>query len=112
MDTRLDYGRTGLTIALPDSPNVSIVNPAKGEPLADPTAAVEQALLHPIAARPLHEIARGRCDAVVVISDKTRPVPNGIVLPPVLRTIEAAGIARERIEILVATGLHRANTRE
>ena len=56
------------------------------------------------------ELARGRRDAVVVISDKTRPVPNGIVLPPILRTLEAAGIARERIEILVATGLHRANT--
>ena len=47
-----------------------------------------------------------------MISDKTRPVPNGIVLPPILRTLEAAGIARERIEILVATGLHRANTRD
>jgi len=112
MDIHLDYGRTGLMIALPESPHVSIVNPAKGEPLGDPTNAVEQALLHPIGAQPLREVARGRRDAVVVISDKTRPVPNGVVLPPVLRTIENAGVARERIEILVATGLHRANTRE
>jgi nickel-dependent lactate racemase len=47
-----------------------------------------------------------------VISDKTRPVPYGVVLPPLLRTLEDAGIAPERIEILVATGLHRANTPE
>src|SRR5205823_12331250 len=48
----------------------------------------------------------------VVISDKTRPVPNGVVLPPILETLERAGIPRERIEIVVGTGLHRANTRE
>ena len=112
MDIRLDYGRAGLDISVPDSLRVSVLNPSKGEPLGDPTGAVEQALLHPIGARPLHEIARGRREAVVVISDKTRPVPNGIVLPPILRTLAAAGIARERIEILVATGLHRANTRD
>ena len=49
---------------------------------------------------------------MVVISDKTRPVPYGVVLPPLLATLARAGIARERIEILVATGLHRANTPE
>ena len=47
---------------------------------------------------------------MVVISDKTRPVPNGVVLPPVLGALAAAGIDRTRIEILVATGLHRPNT--
>jgi nickel-dependent lactate racemase len=46
----------------------------------------------------------------VVISDKTRPVPYGIVLPPILDTLAAAGVEPQRIEILVATGLHRANT--
>ena len=112
MNIRLDYGRAGLDISVPDSLSVSVLNPSKGEPLADPMGAVEQGLLHPVGARPLHEIARGRREAVVVISDKTRPVPNGIVLPPILRTLAAAGIARERIEILVATGLHRTNTRD
>ena len=112
MEIRLDYGRNGLRVQLPDDLQVTVVEPSKGEPIADPAAAVEQALAAPIGARPLAEIARGRSDAVVVISDKTRPVPNGLVLAPVLRTLEAAGIARERIEILVATGLHRPNTRE
>ncbi len=112
MDIRLDYGRSGLMISLPPDLRVSVAEPAKGPPLADPAAAVERALSQPIAARPLREVAQDRRDAVVVISDKTRPVPNGIVLPPVLRTLEAAGIPRAHIEILVATGLHRANTRD
>jgi nickel-dependent lactate racemase len=48
----------------------------------------------------------------VVISDVTRPVPNPLLLPPVLETLEAAGIPRDRILILVATGMHRASTEE
>ncbi len=110
MRVRLDYGRTGLSVELPGEIDVSVLEPGKGEPLADPSAAVAAAFAQPIGTAPLAEIARGRRDAVVVISDKTRPVPYGIVLPPLLATLEAAGIARERIEILVATGLHRANT--
>lgn len=110
MKVHLDYGRAGLDVQLPDDLTVSIVEPAKGVPLADPRAAVAAALAAPIGTAPLAELARGRRDAVVVISDKTRPVPYGMVLPPLLETLERAGIARERIEILVATGLHRANT--
>src|SRR5215831_8977760 len=109
MDIRLDYGRTGLTVSLPDDVRISVVEPSKGTPLAEPARAVERALEQPIGTAALSALARGRRNAAVVISDKTRPVPNGIVLPPILRTLEAAGIPRERIEILVATGLHRAN---
>ena len=95
---------------MPDGVHVSVVEPSKGEPLADPVRVIEQALANPIGARPLAELVRGRRGAVVVISDKTRPVPYGVVLPAVLRSLEAAGLGRDRIEILVATGLHRANT--
>ena len=54
-------------------------------------------------------LAEGRADACVVISDITRPVPNEIILRPLLETLESSGIPRDRILILVATGLHRPN---
>jgi nickel-dependent lactate racemase len=110
MDVRLDYGRTGLIVRIPDGLDVSILEPSRGVALADPVGAVAVALAAPIGARPLAELARGRRDAAVVISDKTRPVPYGLVLPPLLQALEAGSIARQRIEIIVATGLHRANT--
>ena len=112
MEIRLDYGRTGLTVRLPDDVDVSILEPRQGTPLADPGAAVAAALAQPIGTPPLSELARGRRDAVVVISDKTRPIPYGVVLPPLLAALEAGGLTPERIEILVATGLHRPNTAE
>lgn len=110
MDIRLDYGHVGLDLHLPDGLSVSVAEPAEGTPLGDPAAAVAQALRTPIGTPPLAQLVRGRRDAVVVISDKTRPVPNGLVLVPILRTLEDAGIDPNRIEILVATGLHRPNT--
>jgi len=111
MDLRLDYGRDGIPLAIPDEVNTILVEPSKGTALADPGFTIAAALAKPIATPPLLNLAHGRRNAVVVISDKTRPVPNHLTLPPLLATLEAAGIRRDRIEILVATGLHRPNDR-
>jgi nickel-dependent lactate racemase len=43
------------------------------------------------------------------VCDITRPVPNRLLLPPLLRTLEEQGIPRRDILILIATGLHRPN---
>jgi nickel-dependent lactate racemase len=86
------------------------LNPAA--PVADPTRTVQAALENPVGSPPLAELCRGRRSACVVISDITRPVPNAVLLPPLLAYLEASGIARERITILVATGTHRPNTAE
>jgi hypothetical protein len=63
MEIRLDYGRTGLTVRLPDGLRVSLAEPSQGKPLPDPPAAVARALEGPVGARPLAEVARGRRDA-------------------------------------------------
>jgi nickel-dependent lactate racemase len=47
-----------------------------------------------------------------VVCDITRPVPNKMILPPLLRILEAAGVPRAGITVLVATGLHRPNEGE
>ncbi|MBI2962171.1 MAG: nickel-dependent lactate racemase [Deltaproteobacteria bacterium] len=110
MRQRLDFGRGGLQFDIPDGVRAEVVESPRATPLADPVAAVERALADPVESAPLAVAARGRRDAVIVISDKTRPVPNGVVLPPILQALDGAGIDRQRIEILVGTGLHRPNT--
>jgi nickel-dependent lactate racemase len=110
MRVTLDYGRTGLDVTLPDDRLIApplAIRPA--EPLANPEEAIAEAIRTPIGSRPLAEIARGRKSACVLVCDITRPVPNKLILPPLLQTIEAAGVPREAITILVATGLHRPN---
>ena len=87
---------------------------AEGQALSFPThsAPCTKSLRNSIASPSLREAARGRHNAVVVISDKTRPVPNKLLLPPILAEIEAAGVPRDAITILIATGIHRPNEGE
>jgi len=110
MHVHLRYGRRGLDAELPDK-NVAKILGLKPLPkLAEPQVAVLQGLRAPIGTPPLRELARGRRDAVVVISDLTRPVPNAVILPPILAELEASGLTRDNVTILVGTGLHRPNT--
>lgn len=108
MRVKLDYGRTGLWVDLPESCQGPLqIKPAV--PLADPAQAIANAIAQPIGTRPLAELARGKKSACIVICDVTRPVPNKLILPPLLNTLEASGIPRNQICILIATGLHRPN---
>src|SRR5437764_12604297 len=96
MRLTLDYGRTGLPVTLPADRVVGPLAIRDATPLPDPAAALEAALADPIGARPLAELARGKKDACILICDVTRPVPNQLILPPVLRPLEAAGVPRHR----------------
>ncbi|HEX4148161.1 MAG TPA: nickel-dependent lactate racemase, partial [Pirellulales bacterium] len=94
---------------LPDRNVVRTLAYKEARPLADPRGELAACLARPIGSPPLAELARGRTSACILVCDITRPVPNEMILKPVLATLEAAGIPRERITILVATGLHRPN---
>ena len=109
MQITLDYGRTGLNVSLPDDRLVGPLAIRPALPLDNPGSAIERAIAHPIGSKPLTEIARGRKNACILVCDITRPVPNPLILPVLLRTLEASGMARKDILILVATGLHRPN---
>ncbi|MBX9679337.1 MAG: nickel-dependent lactate racemase [Gemmataceae bacterium] len=109
MKIKLDYGRSGLEVELPDANVVGPLAIRPAEPLGNPQQAIEHAIANPIGTPPLGELAKGRKSACIVICDITRPVPNKLILPPMLRTLEAAGIPRDQIVILNATGLHRPN---
>ena len=79
------------------------------DPKMGETDIIEQALRNPIGSRPLHELAAGKRDIVLVTSDHTRAVPSRLTLPVLLREIRR-GSPDARITILIATGLHRPTT--
>src|SRR2546423_429870 len=112
MKLKLDYGRTGLEVTLPDDRLVGPLSIRPAAPLPDPESALAVALANPIGARPLAEVARGRKNACIVVCDVTRPVPNKLILPAILKTLHEQGMKREDVTILVATGLHRPNEGE
>ncbi len=110
MHVHLKYGDKGLDLEFPRTPNFAgVLFPDEAQPLPEPQRAVEEALLQPIESPSLQELARGKKDAVIVVSDITRPVPNTLLLPVIIRHLEQGGIPAEKITILVATGIHRPN---
>lgn len=104
------FGKNGIEIELTDGFRCQEVRSRKATPVLDETAAVEAALDDPIACAPLVELARGKTTAAISVCDITRPAPNRITLPPLLRRLHETGIRKEDVVILVATGLHRAAT--
>ena len=72
---------------------------------------VEDSLDHPIGSPRLEELAKGKKNIVIISSDHTRPVPSAINHAILLRRIRSVA-PDARIRILVATGFHRASTRE
>jgi nickel-dependent lactate racemase len=68
------YGEKTIGVELPES--VLVLEPKPVDAVAEPIETVRKALAKPIASPPLGELARGKKDVCVVISDVTRPVPN------------------------------------
>lgn len=105
------FGKGGIEVEVPDRFNCHEVRSRKAVAVADEVAAVNDALDHPIACDPLARLAKGRKTAAISVCDITRPAPNRITLPPLLARLHAAGIAKEDVIILIATGMHRAATK-
>jgi nickel-dependent lactate racemase len=105
MKLHLPYGEHGIDADVPDTATVLVPVPVAA--LDDPPAAVRGAIGRPIAGPPLRSIVRAGQRAAIVVSDVTRPVPNTIILPPILETLEAGGVRDGDITIVVGTGLHR-----
>ena len=110
MKVDLAFGRTGLAVHLPDGFRYRVLEARSARPLPDCRSSLESALDSPIGSLPLAELARGKRTAAISICDITRPAPNRLTVPPLLRRLEEAGIRRENVTILIATGLHRPAT--
>src|SRR5580704_16389663 len=110
MQVRLSFGRDGLSVNLPGGFDYKVLECPPIAALPDPIAAIEAALDRPTAGPPLAELAKGKRSAAISVCDITRPAPNPVTLPPLLRRLEAAGVPRENTRIMIATGLHRPAT--
>ncbi|MGH9352970.1 MAG: nickel-dependent lactate racemase [Terriglobia bacterium] len=110
MRVEFAFGKSGLSLGLPEGFRYRVLEARSALPLEDPSGAIESAIDSPSASLPLAELAAGKKSAAISVCDITRPAPNRDVLPPVLARLESAGISREKITILIATGLHRPAT--
>lgn len=112
MQIEFAFGKTGIALRLPPGPCYETVESRTAKPLADVGRTLGEALDHPIGCAPLTELARGKKTAAISVCDITRPAPNRVILPALLRRLHDAGVPVEGVTILIATGLHRGATIE
>jgi lactate racemase len=112
MKSRFLFGKNGIDVDMRPEFDCHEVRSRKTVAVSNDVAAISHALDNPIGCKSLVELARGKKTAAISVCDITRPAPNPITLPPLLARLEAAGIARPNIQLLIATGLHRAATKD
>ncbi len=115
----VEFGQNVLEVSVP--PTCVQLTMKEVPALSDPGAAFEKAFSSPVGSPSLEEIIRKKdkrpeeLSVAIAVSDITRPVPykgeNGILLP-LLRRLEASGIRKQKVKIIVATGMHRSSTDE
>lgn len=110
MQIEFAFGRHGLNVRLPEGPRYEVIESRSASALPDVEAALAAALDHPIGSKSLRELATGKKTAAISVCDITRPAPNWLTLPPLLKRLHEAGVPVEGVTILIATGLHREAT--
>lgn len=105
------YGRTSYSLDVPDDTPVLTSRIDELKSSRDGSEIVKDAMDHPIDSPRLAELAKGKPDAVIIISDHTRPVPSRDILPNMIRELRE-GNPEIQIRLLVATGFHRATSTE
>jgi nickel-dependent lactate racemase len=79
-------------------------------PIADERQAVADALENPIGTEPLRRIARPGERVAIIVNDITRLTRTDLMLPPIVETLNGAGIPDRDIFIVFALGIHRRQT--
>ena len=109
MRVNLAYGKTGLSLEVPDD-RTTVIDPTYLPTLPDERGALLNAIRNPLGTRPLRQLVGREQTVAISVCDITRPMPTSTVLPVLLG--ELPHVPDEQIVILIATGTHRANTPE
>ena len=106
---QLRFGEGEIQVDVPDGVPCQVIRKPGTSPIEDPSDAVREALENPVGAESLESAAKRAKSVCIAICDITRPVPNALLLRPLIEKLTRAGLALDQICIVIATGLHRPN---
>lgn len=108
MKIKMDYGRKGLIIDVPDESDVYEVGRSPAIP--DEKGAIRQALINPVGSPSLSHMVKEGMKVLIIHTDITRATPNHRLLPEILDHLLIWGVRNEDITLLNALGSHRTQT--
>ncbi len=104
------YDDRPIKLTFPNEWDVAAYWPETPRPLTDDEIAAR--IASPIGQGPLRDLAIGKSRPVIVVDDLSRPTPVYRIMPLLLEELEAAGIERGSVRVLVAAGTHTAEYNE
>jgi nickel-dependent lactate racemase len=107
---RFRYGKGDVAFFLDPALVVDELTIRRFPEIADPAAAVRDAIRHPIDSLPLREIVRPGQTVALIVNDPTRVARSDVFLPILLDELNSAGIPDANMRIVFSLGTHRAMT--
>ncbi|MGO8880043.1 MAG: nickel-dependent lactate racemase [Desulfomonilaceae bacterium] len=106
----IPWGKGSLSIGLPTKWRIlGELKPNGSSGAIDSMEACARGIMSPIGAERLASRDLSGKKVLVVVDDHSRPTPVAGFLPAVLNELSAAGVSKESVEFLIATGVHRAS---
>jgi lactate racemase len=111
---KLKYGKEEIQLILPDKNILQVINLKEQEVLSNPEEKLKYLLNNPIGSPSLKELIfqKKAQKILIMVNDITRPTPYKVILPPLLKELEEIGVNKEDIRFIIATGIHRDNSKE
>jgi len=112
MKVSLNYGYDSMALDIPDKNYMGILSPRDIKGIKDPINEVRRALANPIGSKKIKELVSSQDKIIILASDVSRPSPSFILLPPILKELNEAGLSNDQITIVFGLGIHRKQTEE
>jgi len=110
VNVSLNYGDNSITINIPDKNYIGTLSPKEIDEVENSNIEVKKALANPIGSKKLKELVSSQDKVIILASDVSRPSPSSILLPPILKELNEAGLSNDQIAIIFGLGVHRKHT--
>ena len=105
----MPYGSKFIDLDIPQK-NLNKIKLQEEPPsLANEIEEIKKSIRNPIKKPALSQIVDSKGRVAIIVDDITRPTPSYKIIPTILNELH---VSNEKIRIVIATGLHRANTPE
>jgi nickel-dependent lactate racemase len=102
----LPYGKNNLQIKFDKLLAIDLYLPVNLTSNSKTISTVLTAIRNPLNNVNLPVTMTEKTTVAITINDKTRPVPNNLLFPPLLEFLQLSGVKKENILIIIATGTH------
>ena len=104
---KFPYGRCEIEIEIPSENFIGVLKSIDPPGVNDQRAEIDRSLKEPIGTETMGRMVSPGDKIALIISDKSRPVPNNVIVASLLDVLEKEKVARRNIKIIVALGMHQ-----